>query len=41
MMDDLKTKMDQQKADIDFLKQNGLLTFRSMDGYARPSGWGL
>ena len=34
MMDDLKTKMDQQKADIDnFLKQNGLLTFRSMDGY--------
>ncbi|EIY5163488.1 GumC family protein [Klebsiella quasipneumoniae] len=34
MMDDLKHKMDQQKADIDnFLKQNGLLTFRSMDGY--------
>jgi uncharacterized protein involved in exopolysaccharide biosynthesis len=30
MMDDLKHKMDQQKADIDnFLKQNGLLTFRS------------
>lgn len=34
MMDDLKSKMEQQKADIDnFLKQNGLLTFRSMDGY--------
>ncbi|HHT0305265.1 TPA: GumC family protein [Raoultella planticola] len=34
MMDDLKNKMTQQKADIDdFLKQNGLLTFRSMDGY--------
>ena len=27
-------KLDRQKADIDdFLKQNGLLTFRSMDGY--------
>ncbi len=34
MMDDLKSKMERQKADIDnFLKQNGLLTFRSMDGY--------
>ncbi|MDF5745558.1 capsular biosynthesis protein, partial [Klebsiella quasipneumoniae] len=34
MMDDLKHKRDQQKADIDnFLKQNGLLTFRRMDGY--------
>ena len=34
MMDDLRDKLDRQKADIDdFLKQNGLLTFRSMDGY--------
>ena len=34
MMDDLKSKMEHQKADIDhFLKENGLLTFRSMDGY--------
>jgi hypothetical protein len=34
MMDELKSKMDQQKADIDtFLRQNGLLTFRSVDGY--------
>nr|WP_287856010.1 exopolysaccharide transport family protein [Klebsiella sp.] len=34
MMDDLRNKLDRQKADIDdFLKQNGLLTFRSMDGY--------
>lgn len=34
MMDDLKNKMAQQKADIDdYLKKNGLLTFRSMDGY--------
>lgn len=34
MMDELKSKMEQQKADINtFLKQNGLLTFRSVDGY--------
>lgn len=34
MMDDLRNKLDRQKADIDdFLKKNGLLTFRSMDGY--------
>ena len=34
MMDDLRNKLDRQKADIDdYLKKNGLLTFRSMDGY--------